>query len=89
MLKLVLITTAIGFTLSLVFIPLFGIIGLIATTLTAGTPNLIIALSWIRKSYIVSIDWTSSAKILLSSTVAAIATYAILSQLSFGSAARA
>jgi O-antigen/teichoic acid export membrane protein len=50
-LRLALITTAIGFTLGVILIPRFGIIGLIATTLTAGLPSLIIALSWIRRSY--------------------------------------
>jgi O-antigen/teichoic acid export membrane protein len=84
-LKLTLITSAIGFPLSLLLISRFGIIGLIATTLTAGIPSLIIALHWIKKHYSVTVDWTSSTKILLSSGTAAVITYAILSQLSFSS----
>jgi O-antigen/teichoic acid export membrane protein len=84
-LKLTLITSAIGFPLSLILIPRLGIIGLIATTLTAGIPSLIIALHWIKKHYSVTVDWTSSTKILLSSGTAAVITYAILSQLSFSS----
>ena len=82
-LKLTLLTAAIGFPLSLLLIPRFGIIGLIITTLTAGIPSLIIALRWIKKHYSVTVDWTSSTKILLSSVTAAAITYTILSQLSF------
>jgi len=82
-LKLTLVTSAIGFPLSLILIPKFGIIGLIITTITAGIPSLIIALHWIKKHYTVTVDWISSAKILLSSATAAAVTYTILSQLSF------
>jgi O-antigen/teichoic acid export membrane protein len=84
-LKLTLITIAIGFTLSIVLIPQFGITGLIATMLTSGLPSLIISIHWIRKHYTVTVDWTSSAKILLSSSVAAIVAYTLLSLLSFSS----
>ena len=82
-LKLTTVTSAIGLTLSLILIPQFEIMGLIATTLTAGIPSLIISLRWIKKHYTVTVDWISSAKILLASTTAGAATYAILSQLSF------
>jgi stage V sporulation protein B len=81
--KLGLVTSAIGFPLSLILIPRFGIMGLIATSLTAGIPSLIIALHWIRKRYGVTVDWASSAKILASSGVAAAVTYAILYQINF------
>jgi stage V sporulation protein B len=81
--KLALITSAIGLTLSLMLIPQFGIMGLIATTLTAGIPSLIIALRWTKKHYNATVDWVSSAKILLSSATTAAITFIILSQLSF------
>jgi len=84
-LKLTLLTSAIGFPLSLILIPQFGIIGLITTTLTAGIPSLIIALRWTKKHYGVTVDWTSSAKILLSSATAAAITYALTSQIAFSS----
>jgi O-antigen/teichoic acid export membrane protein len=84
-LKLTIITSAIGLTLSLILIPQFGIIGLLITALTAGIPSLIIALHWIKKHYSITVDWTSSTKILLSSGTAAAVTYVILSQLSFSS----
>jgi O-antigen/teichoic acid export membrane protein len=84
-LKLSLITMAIGFTLSVILIPQFGITGLIATMLTAGFPSLIISLRWIRKHYAVTVDWTASARILLSSSVAAAVAYTLLSLLSSSS----
>ncbi|MCK5593421.1 polysaccharide biosynthesis C-terminal domain-containing protein, partial [Candidatus Bathyarchaeota archaeon] len=80
-LKLTLITSAIGLPLSLLLIPKFGIVGLITTTLTAGIPSLIIGLWWIRKHFTVTIDWTSSAKILITSTLAALIAHTIISQL--------
>jgi O-antigen/teichoic acid export membrane protein len=84
-LKLTIITSTIGLTLSLILIPQLGIIGLLITALTAGIPSLIIALSWIKKHYSVTVDWTSSTKILLSSGIAAVITYTILSQLDYSS----
>jgi O-antigen/teichoic acid export membrane protein len=81
-LKLTLITATIGFPLSLPLIPKLGIIGLIITTLTAGTPSLTISLRYVKKHFTLTISWASSAKILLASTLAAIITYAITSQLS-------
>jgi O-antigen/teichoic acid export membrane protein len=84
-LKLTLINVATGLALSLILIPRFGIPGLIATTLTAGIPGLITGLFWVRRHYTVTVDWASSAKILLSSAIAAGATYALLLQLNFSS----
>jgi stage V sporulation protein B len=80
-LKLTLITSAIGFPLSLLLIPKFGIIGLIITTLTAGIPSLIIALWLVKKYFTATIDWASSVKIFLASALATIITYVIISQL--------
>jgi stage V sporulation protein B len=76
--KLALIHGAIGFPLSLLLIPRFGIIGLIVTTLTAGIPSIIIGLWWVKKHFTVTIDWTSSAKILLASALAAATAYLII-----------
>ena len=84
-LKLTLITAAIGFPLSLLLIPRFGIIGLIATALTAGIPSLIIGLWYIKKHFKATIDWASSAKILSASALSATITYIIISQLSLAS----
>jgi O-antigen/teichoic acid export membrane protein len=80
-LKLTIINFAVGLPLSLLLIPKLGIIGLIATTLIAGIPSLITGLWWIRKRLTVTVDWASSAKILLASAIAAAATYTVTSQL--------
>jgi stage V sporulation protein B len=81
-LKLNIITLTVGLPLSLLLIPTLGIIGLIATTLVAGVPSLITGLWWIKKHLTVTVDWASSAKILLASAIAAATTYAVASQLS-------
>ena len=81
--KLAILTAAIGFPLSFVLISQFGVIGLIVTTLTVSLPSLFISLRFIKKHFGVSVDWVSSAKILFSSAVAAILTYALISQLRF------
>jgi hypothetical protein len=66
-----------------ILISQFGIIGLIVTTLTAGIPSLIISLFWLRKHYGVTVDWSSSARILLSGAVAAAITYLLIAQFAF------
>jgi O-antigen/teichoic acid export membrane protein len=80
-LKLSLLTAAIGFPLSLLLIPKFGVTGLIVTTLVAGIPSLIISLWYVKKHFKATIEWFSSVKILLASTLAAAATYGVISQL--------
>ncbi len=82
-LKLALITSAIGFPLSFILISQFGILGLITTMLTAGIPSMIIALRWLKKNYGVTVDWSSSLRILLSGAVASAITYVLISQLTF------
>ena len=83
--KLTLITSAIGLALNLVLIPNFGILGLLATNIISGIPSLMISLWWIKKKFNATIDWGSSAKILLSSALAAIVTYMVVSQLTISS----
>ena len=80
-LKLTIVTSAIGLSLNLVLIPTFGILGLLATNIISGIPSLIIALWWIKKKFNATIDWVSSAKILLASTLATIVTFVVTSQL--------
>jgi O-antigen/teichoic acid export membrane protein len=82
-LKLSLITFGIGFPLSIVLISRFGILGLIVTTLTTGIPSLVVALRWLKKQYGVTVDWASSAKILLSGGTASAITYTVITQLAF------
>jgi O-antigen/teichoic acid export membrane protein len=80
-LMLSVITAAVGFPLGFILISNYGVLGLIITSLTAGIPGIIIALTFIKKRYNVTVNWKSSAKILLSSAVAAVVTYLLLTQL--------
>ena len=76
---------AIGFPMGYLLIMNFGVIGLLVTSLTYSIPSLIIGLLFIKKNYGVSVDWGSSAKIILSSEIAAALTYTLIAQLSFAS----
>jgi O-antigen/teichoic acid export membrane protein len=84
-LYLTLIGAAIGFPMGYILILHFGVLGLIVTSLVSGIPTTIIALYWIRKHYGLTVDWRSSAKILLSSAIAAALTYVLISELGFSS----
>jgi len=83
--KLTLITSVIGLGLNLILIPKFGILGLLATNIVSGIPSLIVALWWIKKKYAATINWASSAKILLASSLAAAVTYLATFQLNLPS----
>ncbi|MGD0646233.1 MAG: flippase [Candidatus Bathyarchaeia archaeon] len=87
-LYLTLINAAIGFPMGYVLIMQFGVLGLIVTSLVSGIPTTIIQLYWIRKHYELTIDWGSSAKILLSSAIAAALTYILVVELGFSSLIR-
>jgi O-antigen/teichoic acid export membrane protein len=84
-LALTLVTSIIGFPLSLILIPRLGITGLIVTTLTAGIPSLIIGLNWVRMHFGATVDLITAAKILLASAAAGAITFAVISQLGFSS----
>jgi O-antigen/teichoic acid export membrane protein len=87
-LYLTLIAAAIGFPMGYILIMQFGVLGLIVTSLVTGIPTTIIMLYWIRKHYELTVDWRSSAKILLSSAIAAALTYILISELGFSSLIR-
>jgi stage V sporulation protein B len=80
---LVLVTAAVGLPVGYLLIMQFGVLGLIITALTTGIPSLIIGLVWIKKNYGLSVDYMSSAKILASSFIASILTYAFETTLPF------
>jgi O-antigen/teichoic acid export membrane protein len=82
-LKLCTLNAVIGFPVSLVLISQFGVLGLIVTSLTVGLPSFFISLRFIKKHFGVSVDWGSSAKILLSSAITGILTYVLISPLTF------
>lgn len=75
----------IGFPLGYFLISKFDVVGLILTTLIAEIPSMIVGLYWIRKNYGITIDWFSSAKILVSSAVASSLTYVVVTHLGFDS----
>jgi O-antigen/teichoic acid export membrane protein len=84
-LYLTLITAAIAFPVGYLLIMQYGVLGLIITSLTVGIPSLIISLFWINKHYGLTVDWKSSAKILVSSLTTAALTYALVTMLPFSS----
>jgi len=73
------LTLSIGIPMGLFLIPMFGILGLILAALLANLPSMFWGLLWTWKHYQAAADFKSSAKILLASTVATIATYLFLS----------
>ena len=84
-LKLSIVTVAIGFPLSFILVSQFGIIGLIVATIMVGVPGLLWSIVFIKKRYDVSIDWISSVKIIISSSIAGGLTYLVISLLPFSS----
>ena len=84
-LYLTLIAVAIGLPLGYALIMLFGVLGLIATSLITGIVTTIIPVVWVRKNYGLTVDLGSSAKIVLSSMVSAALTFLLVSELGFSS----
>jgi O-antigen/teichoic acid export membrane protein len=68
-------TIIIGLPLGILFIPMFGITGLIIAGLLSGIPSMAWGLYWIWKHYKAKAEFQSSAKILAASTIAAILAY--------------
>jgi O-antigen/teichoic acid export membrane protein len=87
-LYLFLINAAMGFPMGYILIMHFGVLGLIATSLVTPIFTIIIMLYWVKKHYGLTVDWRSSAKILLSSTIAAALTYVLILELNFSSLMR-
>jgi O-antigen/teichoic acid export membrane protein len=84
-LKMSILTICVGFPVGYFGIIYFGVLGLIVTSLIAGLPSLIWGLLFVRKTYGVSVDWLSSAKILVASSIAASVTFGAISIFSFSS----
>lgn len=87
-LKMAIVTGLVGFPLSYFTIMNFGVLGLIVATLINILPGLTMGLRFVRKKYGVTVDWVSSAKILLSSAVAASLTYILITELTLPSIVR-
>jgi O-antigen/teichoic acid export membrane protein len=75
------VTAAVGLPIGFILISSHGVLGLIATALTAIIPGTTISLIFIKKRYNLGINWKSSLKILLSSLTAAALTYLLTTQL--------
>ena len=84
-LKMAILTIGVGFPVGYVGIVYFGVLGLIITSLIAGLPSLVWGLLFVRKTYGVSVDWLSSAKILVASAIAASVTFGAISMFGFSS----
>ncbi|MBS7620003.1 flippase [Candidatus Bathyarchaeota archaeon] len=69
---------SLGLPLSLVLIPKFGIIGLLSITIIASKPSLIYLILWVKRNFGFTIDWQSSFKIFIASSLAFLIVYAIL-----------
>lgn len=87
-LYLTILSAAIGLPMGYILIMQFGVVGLIITTIVIEIPGTLIPLYWVRKHYELTIDWSSSAKILLSSAIAATSTYGLIYVLGFSSLVR-
>ena len=84
-LKMAIVTIAVGLPLGYIGIVTLGVLGLIITSLIAGLPALIWGLLFVKKTYGVSVDWLSSAKILVASTIAGTITFGAISVMNFSS----
>jgi O-antigen/teichoic acid export membrane protein len=82
--RMALLTLCMGLLLGWILITQFGVVGLIVTHSIASLPSLFAGLWWIRKHFGATVDFASSAKILLASGIAALVTYLLLSQLNYG-----
>ncbi len=84
-LKMAIVTIAVGLPLGYIGIVTMGVLGLIITSLIAGLPALIWGLLFVKKTYGVSVDWLASAKILIASTIAGSITFGAISVMDFSS----
>jgi O-antigen/teichoic acid export membrane protein len=75
LMKLNIVTLCIGVPISLVAIPNFGIIGLIAASVVSGLPSVFIGLYWIWKHYGVKANLQCSGRILAASAISGTVAY--------------
>jgi O-antigen/teichoic acid export membrane protein len=81
LMKISMLGASIGIPLAFLLIPQFGIIGLIAVSLTAGVPGMLIKLRWTWKRYGIKANFQVSARIFLASAISATLTYIVLNLL--------
>ncbi len=73
--KQAILNVSIGLPLAVLLIPPFKVLGVIIGTLVSGIPSMIWGLHWVWKHYEAKAEFHSSAKILLASALAAIASF--------------
>jgi O-antigen/teichoic acid export membrane protein len=83
--ELAVLNVVTGVTLAVLLVPTFGVVGLIVTTILDGVPALIMSLHWVKKKYDASVDWGSTARILVSSAVSGALAYFSVSFISLSS----
>jgi len=83
-LKLTILTATIALPMGYFLIMHYNVFGLIFTSAVAPLPSLILSIVWVKKHYNLTIDWISSAKILLSSAITAALTYLLVTFIPLG-----
>lgn len=81
LMKLYMLTFAIGVPLAFLLIPSMGIVGLLILVIADGIPSMFIGLFLVWKRYETKVDLTSSTKMLFASAIAAAITYLLLNAL--------
>jgi O-antigen/teichoic acid export membrane protein len=79
LMKLNALNLCIVIPLAFLWIPPFGILGVILVGPISGVPGMIVGLYWTLKRYETKADLRNSARILLASTIAGLTTYLFLS----------
>jgi len=74
----------VGVPLSLFLIPRFGIVGLLLTMIIVPGAGLCYGLWWVRTNFRFTINWKTSARIYLSSSISYLMTYYVLMNLRLG-----
>jgi O-antigen/teichoic acid export membrane protein len=78
LMKLSILTLGVGVPIAFLLVPTMGIVGVIIGNILSGVPSLIWGLHWIWKHYGVKIEFKSSTKILVASSLAAITSFLIV-----------
>ena len=81
LMKLSILSLSFGLPLAFILIPMFGILGIILGSILSGLPSMFWGLHWIWKHYEAKADFESSARIFISSAIAAVITYLSISSL--------
>jgi O-antigen/teichoic acid export membrane protein len=81
LMKVNLLGISIGIPIGFVFVPLFGMVGVLVGLIISSVPVVFISLYFAWKRYGVKVDFRSSSRILLASLIAALVTFLLISLL--------